>query len=324
MIHRVADPPPAPALAGLLATVLVTTSGCAPLLPSRDRPAVRALVRDVARVVDTRDQVGWTVDDIDVRESLSDAMQSACRVAHQERQLALSWLREQVAAEGGDPGAAYEKAGREIDDIERLWLLHRTELVLAEADRWAVDGKCPFFWYVDAAEPFQGLQGFQERFVITAEAGGRFYTQWEAGNPGFGGGGATRILAGWGLNDRYTLLAGLELGGAGRFTDLELGKRLDVPEVIILLAAPVQLRLHGLSDHVDIEAGPIAYLNQTRTDAQIGGRIGAGMGVSRLAVRGLIPTVTFAINYDFIPAAHSLPEVHQVAGGVRAGIALPF
>ena len=305
-----------------LAVLVMLTSACAPLLPGRDRPAVRAVVRDVARVVDTRDQIGWTIDDIDVRASLSDAMSSACRVSAEHRAEGIVWLKQAIQEEGGDPAAAYKKAGEDLAGIELLWLLYRTELLLAEAHRWAGDGKCPFFWPVEPE--FEGLQGFNGRFLVAAEGGGRLYTQWEDGTAGFGGGGATRVLAGYGINDRYTVLAGVEFGGAGRFTDLKLGEKIEVPEVIFILAAPVQLRFHGLSDHIDLEAGPIAYLNQTRTSVQYGGRVGAGVGVSRLQVRGLIPTVSFAANYDYIPSANGLPEVHQVAAGVRAGLALPF
>ncbi len=75
---------------------------------------------------------------------------------------------------------------------------------------------------------------------------------------------------------------------------------------------------------VGLFASPLRSPSDCPASEPWGTRIGAGMGVSRLAVRGLLPTVTFAINYDYIPASGALPEVHQVAGGVRAGVALPF
>ena len=126
------------------------------------------------------------------------------------------------------------------------------------------------------------------------------------------------------LDDRRTVLAGLEIGGAGRLTSLDLGQRLEVPELVFIASTPLQVRLHGLSEHLDLEAGPLAYINQLREDVQWGGRVGVGVGFSRLRLRGVLPTVSFAMNYDFIPSSGSLPEVHQVAAGFRAGVSLPL
>ncbi len=304
------------------AWILVGQWACAPLLPPTGNVATRALVRDTMRVVDTQDQLGWTVDELEVPEVLGDTMQSACRVRPEDRREALAWLDASLAERGEDLGAEYVRSGRDLDAVETLWLLHRTRTVLRKAARWADDGKCPFYWEVDP--DYSGLQGLAGQPVLVFEGGGRLFGQWEDGRGGFGGGGASRLLFGLGLDDRRTLLAGVEIGGAGRLTSLDLGQRLEVPELVFIASAPVQLRLHGLSEHLDLEAGPLAYINQLREDVQWGGRVGVGVGFSRLRVRGVLPTVTFAMNYDFIPPSGSLPEVHQVAAGFRAGVSLPL
>jgi len=301
--------------------LLAVSVGCAPLLPTED-PVQRALVRDVARVVDTRTQTGWLVDDLEVRAVLSDALDSACRVAPQSRSASLAWLDARIDDAGGDPARLWREADEDLGAVDDLLLLRRTRQVLREADTWARDGKCPF--WLEPEPEFRGLQGFAGAWLLAAETGGRFYVQWDAGKPGFGGGGGARLLFGRGLSDRTTLIGGLEVGGAGRFTDIRFGERVEVPEVVLVAAVPLAVRRHGLSDHFEVELGPMGYVNQLRGEVQLGGRVGVGYGVSRLTLRGLLPGVTFAVNYDFVPAANGFASVHQIGAGLRAGVALPF
>jgi len=273
-------------------------------------------------VADAQAQTGWLIDEIEVHEALTDVLDSACRVPAEHRTAALRWLDEAIRAAGGDPGRLWEANGHDLAELDPLLLLVRSRQLLAEGDAWARAGKCPFWLRPDP--DFRGRQGYADSWVAAAETGGRFYVQWEGGEPGFGGGGGARLLLGHGLSDRVTLLSGLEIGGAGRFTDVRFGERVEVPAVVLVGSVPVQARIHGLSDHLDLEAAPLAYVNQLRGEVQLGLRLGVGLGVSRLRVRGVIPSMTLSLGYDWIPESGPLPAVHQVGGGLRAGLALPW
>jgi hypothetical protein len=71
----------APRIAICAAIALVW--GCVPTLPSQ--PVERALVRDVGRVVDVRQKVGWVIDDLEVEAILPDVLRSACQVDEPDR-----------------------------------------------------------------------------------------------------------------------------------------------------------------------------------------------------------------------------------------------
>ncbi len=301
---------------GAVCLLNLCTAACTPLLPSGGRG--RALVLDMERIVDAKADLGWMLDELEVQNLLPDAMASACRVPVATRKQAINWLDEQIAALGGPVEQAYVQRGGDINAVSELLLLSRSRLLLATAQRWADEGKCPFWLSPDTS--FTGMQGFAHKLILSLETGARFYAQMEGNKPGFGGGGTLRLLSGFGLNDRWSLLAGIEAGGAARFTDVTIGRRAQVPAVLVFGAIPLVARTHLLSNHVELDTGPVAYFNQLHGRLQAGVRIGAGIGVSRLRLRGLVPGVTLSVSYDYIPAQSGLPPVHQLGGGLRAAL----
>ena len=88
---------------------LAVVCSCAPTLPAQ--PVQRALVRDVARVVDVRQKVGWLIDETEVEAALPDVLPSACRVGDADRAASLAWLVGEVARHGGSPIVAGRAAG---------------------------------------------------------------------------------------------------------------------------------------------------------------------------------------------------------------------
>lgn len=301
-----------------LAGLVLFSVACAPVLP--EDPVQRALIRDVARIVEAQDQVGWTLDELEVEKTLSDAMESACRVPASKRGDALEWLGKAVADAGGDPAEVYAENGKDLSAVSHLLLLYRTQMVLRTAHQWANEDKCPF--WIEEEELFRGIQGFDHRLVLAIETGGRAVGGWEGDEFGVGGGGGFRFLVGYGATDDITLLAGIHTGGWGRFTDLAFGRKVEIPELIAFTELPLVARFHQLSAHWEVEAGPLVYLNQLRGAPQVGGRLGVGVGFSRLRLKGIIPGVTFSLNYDFIPESDNGPMVHQIGGGVRATFSL--
>lgn len=305
---------------GLAIATVLLVSACAPTLPHS--PVERALIRDVLRVVEAKEQTGWSFDHIAIESVIPDALESACRVSPSERSLALDWIEAEIEKGGGSPARLFRSNGGDLDAVEPLLLLTRARSVMVRSNDLIDKGVCPF--WMEEQPQFRGLQGFRGRFLFVAEGGGRFVVGTEGGQFGLGGGGALRLLLGYGISHRMTLLTGIETGGAGRFTEFVIGERFEVPELLIFGAIPLLVRFHQLSIFYEVEAAPLFYFNQSANDAraQLGGRIGVGIGVSRLRVKNLTPSVTFSVNYDLIPAQNGAPPVHQFAAGLRASFAL--
>lgn len=281
---------------------------------------VSALTRDVARIIDTQEQLGWFIDELELEAALPDALMSACRVTAATRQGALRWLDARVEALGGDPGAAWQARGEDLDAVAELLLYHRTRALLRRADDWARRGRCPF-WLKPQAD-FKGQQAAAGRVFFAAETGGRAYAQW--GREGQGGGGELRLLLGKGQSAAVTTLTGLEIGGMGLFRGVTLGERLGAPDIIVTAAAPLTLRLHGLSRHLDLEAAPLVYVDQLEAKARWGGRVAVGVGLSYLRLRWVLPTLTFALTFDALPKAlnEEAVGVYRLGAGLRAGFQL--
>ena len=300
--------------------LLVAVVGCATVLPAT--PVERALVRDVARVVDVRQKVGWLIDDKEVDAALPDVLPSACRVDAAARAASLAWLDGEVAKRGGTPVEAWRRAGKDMDKIEELLLFARTRLVLARADAWARDGKCPF--WLEPTASFDGVQVVARRWIVGAEAGGRFIVGSENGVLGYGGGGGGRVLVGYGFDERHSLFIGLEGGGGARFTNVPIGERITVPDLLAIFAVPVVgRRTLSLSGFVEAEVGFMAYLNQVEGRIEPGVRAGVGLGGTYLRLkRGLLPRFTFGVTLDHAPGWGAGANITQVSAGLRAGFDL--
>jgi hypothetical protein len=308
-------------LAAMVALAVLFLGACAtPALP--EPPVQRALVRDVARVVDVRQKVGWLLDDTEVDGALPDVMPSACRVSESDRAASLAWLDARVASLGGQPAEAWRRAGKDLDKIADLLLFTRTRLVLARADQSVRDGKCPF--WIEPEPNFDGTQTLANRWMFGAEAGGRLIIGAENGVLGYGAGGGGRVLLGYGLNERNALFFGLEVGGGARFTSVPIGERVAIPDFLAIAAAPViGRRSISLSGFVEAEVGPMAYFNQVEGIVEPGLRVGVGIGGSYLRLkRGLLPRFTFGILLDHAPGWNDGVTITQLSAGLRAGFDL--
>ncbi len=304
-----------------IAAVFIVVCACAPVLPSQ--PAERALVRDVARVVDVRQRVGWLVDDVEVEAALPDVIKSACSVDESHRTAALAWLDAEIAGRGGPPVQAWQRAGKDLDKIQDLLLFARTRLVLARANDWVRDGKCPF--WIEPNPGFDGYQALGHRWILGVEAGGRLGVGTESGIWGFGAGGGGRVLGGYGITERASLYLGIEGGGAARFTKVPVGEKATIPDFLAIFAIPVVGRYtFGRSTFFEAETGFMAYFNQVDGRIEPGLRAGVGVGGTYLRMkRGPLPRFVFGITVDHAPGwGGDRPRVTQFSAGLRAGFDL--
>jgi hypothetical protein len=303
-----------------LAILVLLVGACAPVLPRE--PVERALVRDVERIVDVRQRVGWLVDDVEITEALPDAITSACSVDDRQRAASLAWLDTEIARLGGSPVLAWQKAGKDLSKIDDLLLMSRTRLLLARADDWARAGKCPF--WIEPNPAFRGVQVLGHRFILGVEAGGRVGVGLENARWGFGAGGSGRVLGGYGVTERAQLFLALEGGGAARFTKVPIGERATIPDFLAIFAVPVVGRYgFGRSTFVEAEAGMMSYLNQVEGKIELGLRAGVGVGGSYLRLkRGPLPRFSFGVSVDHAPGGGSRPSVTLLSAGFRAGFDL--
>lgn len=302
---------------------------CAPALP--EGQPHRALVRDLARVVDVRSRVGWLVDESELQAVIPDAMKSVCQVSPYERAVARGWVDARIADLGGDVVKVWRARGKSLSDVQDLLLLSRVRLLLARADEWARQERCPF--WLEPSDDFRGVHVLGTRLVLTVEGGGRFTEEFALGEVRYGGGGSGRLLGGYHFGETWGLLVGAEFGGSARFTNLRLGEQSEFPELVALAAAPLVLRWHyGLSTHLELEAGPMAHIGRAEVDQlsrhveiqfDWGYRVGLAVGGSYLRLaRGVIPKFGFAVTIDQVPGADGRATLTQFSVGFRTGIDL--
>jgi hypothetical protein len=308
--------------------VLSFLLACAPVLPRE--PVPRALVRDVERVVDVRGDVGWFVDESEIQAVLPDVMKSFCQVPPADREAAMVWLDRDIVELGGpDVVAAWRAHGKRLGQIEPLLLASRTRLLLARAEEWARQGRCPF--WLEPTSQFPGVHTQDHRFIATIEGGGRVTQEIALGTSRFGGGGSGRILAGYGFAEGWGLSSGFELGGGARFTNLQLGTQSELPQIVGQAVVPLVLRRQlGLTTHLETEVGPMAYFDRGSADPTTrqlklhfdwGARFGAAVGGTYLRLhRGFIPKFAVAFTVDFVPAVQDQPRLIQLGVGLRTGL----
>lgn len=318
MRHTVSSASVVPSCAAVALAALLP--GCAPVLPTE--PVERALVRDVGRVIYVRQKVGWVIDEEEIQAVLPDVLRSACQVDEATRAAGLRWLDFEIARRGGPPEVAWQRAGKKLEPIEELLFFARSRLVLARADVWVKEGKCPF--WLEPDPKFDGVQVLARRWIVGAEAGGRLIVGSESGVIGFGAGGGGRLLGGYGLDDRHSLYLAIEGGGGARFTNIPVGERATIPDFLATFAVPVVgRRTFGHSGFVEAELGVMAYFNQVTAQIEPGLRAGVGIGGLYLRLkRGLLPRFTFGVTVDHAPSWGRGAVMTQIAAGLRAGFDL--
>jgi hypothetical protein len=284
----------------------------------------------VERVVSVRGDVGWFVDESEMQAVLPDVMKSLCQVPPDDRDAAVVWLDRYIVELGGpDVAALWRSRGKDLDEVEDLLLASRTRMLLARAIEWAKQGRCPF--WLEPTRRFHGVHTQDFRFIASLEGGGRFTQEIALGRVRFGGGGSGRLLAGYGFAEGWGLSTGLEIGGGARFTNLQLGMQSEFPELVGQAAAPVVLRRQlGLTTHMELEFGPMAYFDRGSADASTrevklhfdwGTRFGAAIGGTYLRLhRGFIPKFAVAFTVDYVPAMGDQPGLTQLGLGLRTGI----
>ncbi|RLB61898.1 MAG: hypothetical protein DRI90_10320 [Deltaproteobacteria bacterium] len=299
---------------GVLATLLtlILGPGCATLPTDHVQ---RSLYSDTRQVVDTRQRIGWVIDRTEYEGAAPSLLQSVCQVHLEKRIELLDWLDSRIEEEGGPAEAAYRREGEDLDAIDELLTLERMRGALEYADALTNDD-CPF--WLEPDEDFDGIQTDTFRFVLLAESFGAMSLILRGGVQ-LGGGGALRILPGYGLNDRLTLAGGIEIGGSGALS----GVGTDEKQEIVARptgALPVLLRVHDDTWVYDLELAALTQYYEDSLSFPPGGRIAVGGGIKTVRIGSIMPIAVGFVAYEIEPAYRDLPVSHAFRIGTRVGI----
>ncbi len=277
------------------------------------QPSARTLHRDLERLVELKQTEGWTIDRVEVDETLPDALSSVCRTTPDSHQELLTWLDGRIAEEGGSPADAYEARGRDMGAIESLLSLTRIRMLLVRSME-AASADCPF-WFRPKVS-FRGQQVLDDRWLLSFGGGGKGILVGQGGEYDLHFGGAGRLLFGRAIGARATLLAGVEFGGSASFPKDEQGDRGEIT-VAVDAVVPLVYRHRRVNSYWEVEAGYLAHLEENNPDAAHGFHLGAAIGGSGKRRRWFFPGVAFGINYEQIRDDATL---HVIKMGFRVVI----
>lgn len=272
---------------------------------------MEGLLFDVERIVAAEEAGGWFLDRSALEAIHPTVMESACRAGRAARLGALEELRARQTALGS-PESVFRAAGQRLtgDVIDSLHVARQLQ-ALEQAEAEVLN--CPF-WVVPGG--FRGLQVYRHRWVLSLETGGVAQVRQTENTWTLGGGGAGRLLTGYGFRAPVTVLGGFEFGGGAM---LDPGT---VPTQFLVNyfpAVPLLVRVHDVAWHYDFEVAAVSLFQATDFDLSYGGRVGFGLGVSALRTRGFIPWAGAALAYDHYFESGGRASAHIVRAGLRIG-----
>lgn len=279
---------------------------------AEDADGARALISDVARVVAAEEVDDWFSDREAMLSIEQHLLPSVCHATSEARDQALAQLRQRHLALG-DAKVLFATSGRLSSDVRQALTAERQlnalERTLARQD------ECPF--WIRPTPGFQGLQSDRQRLTLSVESGGDVEFRRTQNHWTFGAGGNGRMLAGWGFDGRYSLLAGAEFGGSAL-----LRPNTNASEFVInyFPALPVVFRSRQLTWHYDLEVAPVALFEADNTRLSFGGRIGGAFAFTALRRRNVLPWAGLALSYEYYFEGAGRAPIHFLRGGLRIGL----
>ena len=299
--------------ASTIALSLLAALLCSPHAFADDCEGAQGLLGDIERIIAGEESEGWFSDSEAFRAIDEPLLESVCRTTPEARAIALASLRELRRA-AGDPRQLFRAAGELTDEAETALTLERQVMALERALARTED-ECPF--WLRPERGFRGLQSDRQRITISLETGGNVQLRETEGQWTFGGGGLGRVLPGYGLDGRYSVLAGVELGGGAM---VRPGTSASQFVINYFPAIPLVFRTRRLTWHYDIETAAVALFQADDTRVSFGGRIGGAFGFSTLRRRNILPWAGVAIAYEHYVRSGGRAPTHFVRGGLRVGL----
>lgn len=282
------------------------------LARAQDVEGARSLLSDIARIVASQEVEEWFSDREAVRGIEVHALASVCRATPEARAWALAGLRKHHA-EVGDAQKLFEQDGHVSNRVETALTTHRQLLLLEAALARAAE--CPF--WIEPEPGFAGLQSDRKRLTISIESGGNVQFRRTLSHWTFGGGGGGRLLFGYGLDGRSSVLFGPEFGGGAM---LRPGTNASQFVINYFPAVPVLLRKRHLTFHYDVEIAPVALFQADNTRVSYGARFGGSFAFTALRRRNVLPWAGLAVAYEYYFEGGGRAPTHFFRGGLRFGL----
>jgi hypothetical protein len=294
---------------GVLLSLICLSGACRSLPEPAEE---RAVYIDLRQIVETRERSEWLMDNQELEEAQPKAMQSVCRVPSETIASLERWLDDQIESQGGPPVDQFD-SGAELDSLGEALTLQRVQRLARQTD--AARAACPF--WIDAGDDFNGVHRPTNRFVLLAESAGAGSLIMQGDQILLGAGGAGRLLAAWGLGDRYLLAFGGEVGGAAGLEPLNNAEN-DEIETRIHAAVPLMFRVHDLARFYDVELAATALASPRNLEPSPGLRAQLGAGILTVRISQFLPYFSLIAGYEVLPWED--PAVHIFRLGTRFGV----
>ena len=275
------------------ALVLIALLGCG-RTPRPAEPSASALFRDLERQVTVSAATGWGVDRLEVEGLLEGALDSVCRTDPLARRILRTWIDGELARLGAPVEVAYERRGRDLDEVGNLLVMTRISKLLSRAEN--ISNECPF--WIDPEQPFRGRQISDNRWQISFGGGGKGIVVQQGDNRDIKAGGAGRLLFGRAFKNSHALFAGIEAGVSAAFPKDESGERSALvigADIVVPLVYRHMLR----NTYFEFEAGWLGHSTEEDwSDFDHGVHVGFAFGGRALRTRFLFPGAALGISYE--------------------------
>ena len=169
------------------------------------------LARDIILLVKSAEQRIWSIDTYEIDELMSQALLVVCTADAKTRSGAQA-IVVRIEDEGGPAVEVWKKNGRDLSSVSSLLTLERSLNLLNRAVSRS-DKACPF--YLTPTDPYHERHRPVRRSYLGFEGGGLFNLRRESEQVRVGGGGAGRLIYGYGWSPNWAIRMGIESGGAG-------------------------------------------------------------------------------------------------------------
>lgn len=278
------------------------------------------LIADLRKIVEIRAASGWKIDRYEYEGMMPDALLSVCRTPRETQSNALAKVGRRVEILGGPFEEAFHKNGDKMDGLKDLLFATRVERLLREASLRALT-ECPV--WMTPKGPFRGVQTDARKITLSGEGGGLgfIFNVDKRGDATLGGGGMGRLMLGFGLDYRWTVLLGVEVGGGALIQ--RNGTTTELP-LLFQAAIPLVLRLHDVSWHYEVELGFVGLADEKDTRVSPGLRVGGLIGISTLRVRSFMPWFGLGGAMEQYLDSTARPAFRIWKGGARIGFNWDF
>jgi len=294
------------------ATAPVTVPAPEPSRP-RDLRGERSLRSDVERIVSAEETLGWFLDAVAIKNVYPSLLRSVCATPPEVRRSVLA----QLDAESRSAGVAKDlfiASGRRWTDASKRALRSERLVVALRTANEGAEADCPF--WVTPEVGFRSLQTDEEQFTLSFESDGLAFVRAARGDFTYGGGGAARVLPGYGFRGHFSVRGGVELGGAALIDPVRNDASIAVR---FFPAVPVIVAYRDGLWRYELESAAVGTWQGNIDSFQLGFRSGANVAISGLRTQGILPWVGIGLAYEHYFAMADGPPQNFLRAGFRVG-----